>query len=361
MKEVIKYDLSKHLGEEPNDLFDVKTQIENNVQKVLDSGGELPGSEYDSLYNHIAGDLKPKYLNGSDKDKALSIREMNMKSDNVKEYKAFREQLAAAYNTKALMSGWVEGAQGKAVMSLLRDEPRLVQKKCDENMNCADRDQLGVVMPDYKVASKASMQHRKLLQQYNSPGLTKDIKKQLDGALKDLSTVIKTNGERWMSISSLKKLIRLKDSKSKEVIRTVGNNWLNQAFKTNPAEPVPFNEQAASQQVRSSIVKKAKNLQSLAYDEMIPGRIFYEDVQEKIMKTTQFKRPEDAIKIANALINDPENKKSLEDELTTYYTGFLKKQWEIGERNKPKSTKQIKEEQDKKFKRSRYVPGYLKA
>ena len=361
MKEVIKYDLSKHLGEEPNDLFDVKTQIENNVQKVLDSGGELPGSEYDSLYNHIAKDLKPRYLSGSDKDKALSIRELNMKSDNVKEYKAFREQLAAAYNTKALMNGWVEGAQGQAVMALLKDEPRLVQKTCEENMNCADRDQLGVVMQDHKIVAKAMSQRKKLIEQYGNPNLTDDIRKQLDGIMKDLDTVINTGGERWMSISSLKKLIRLKDTKSKEVIRTVGNNWLNQAFKTNPAEPVPFNEQAASQQVRASIIKKATNLQSLAYDEMIPGRIFYEDVQEKIMKTTPFKRPEDAIMIANSLIKDPDNKKSLEDELTTYYTGFLKKQWEIGERNKPKSTKQIKEEQDKKFKRSRYVPGYLKA
>jgi len=358
---IIKYNLSKHAGEDPNELLDIKTQVENNVNRVLDNGGELPGSEYDALFTHISQDLKPRYLNGSDKDKALTIREMNMKSGNVKEYKAFREQLAAAYNTKALMNGWVEGNQGSAVMSLLKDEPRLVQKKCPENVNCPDRDQLGVVMPDFKIVNSAVNQIKRLQSKFAGVELDDVVKKELNKKLKDLNTIIESNGERWMSISSLKKLIRLKDNKSKELLKTMGNNWLNQAFKSNPAERVPFNKAAAEQVVRSSLVKKSSNLQSLAYDEMIPGRIFFNDIQEKIQKTTPWKNPEDAKKIAISLINEPDNKPKLENELTTYYTGFLKRQWEMGERNKPKSTSQIKEEQEKRFKRSRYVPGYLKA
>lgn len=360
-KNIIKYDLSQQPGEDPNELFDVKTQVENDVNRVLDNGGELPGSEYDALFNHISEDLKPRYLSGSDKDKSLAIREMNMKSGNVKEYKAFREQLAAAYNTKALMNGWAEGNQGLAVMSLLKDEPRLVQKKCPENVNCSDRDQLGIVMPDFKTVNKAVNQIKKLQAHFGGVELDDVVKNDLNKKFKDLNTIVESNGERWMSISSLKKLIRLKDTKSKELLKTMGNNWLNQAFKSSPAEKVPFNKAAAEQVVRSSLVKKATNLQSLAYDEMIPGRIFFEDIQEKIMKTTPWKNPEDAKKIAAALVNEPNNKRELETELTTYYTGFLKRQWEMGEKNKPKSTSQIKAEQEKRFKRSRYVPGYLKA
>ena len=352
MNNIVKYDLSKNIGEEPLSLFDKKYQMDVTVQRVLDNGGELPGVQYDALFNHIS-EKKLDFINGTKKEKALAIRDLNLKSEAVKEYKAFRQDLASAYNTNALMNKWAEGDQGQAVMALLKDEARLVQKICPENMNCPDRDELGVVMPDFKAKHTAIKRIDELSQYYKDPGLTVGVKKDLDRAIKDLKKIIDTDGERWMSISNLKKLIRLKDTSTQDVIKTMGNNWLNQSAKINPMDNLVFNEQAAERQVRASVVKKSTNIQSLAYDEMIPGRTFYEDVQEKIIKTTPWKNPQDAKKVADAIINDPTHKDKLEDELVEYYTGFLKSQWTMGEKNRPRP----KVQEDKKPKKGPNLDG----
>ena len=70
------------------------------------------------------------------------------------------------------------------------------------------------------------------------------------------------------------------------------------------------------------------------------------DIQEKITKTTPWKESADAKMIADTIINDPKYKDKLEDELVEYYTGFIKKQWTMGEANRPrpkvKKDKEIK-------------------
>ena len=58
---MIKYNLSKKPGEEPLDLFDTKYQMDMTAQKVLDTNGELPAVEYDSLFNND----KSKFFAGS--------------------------------------------------------------------------------------------------------------------------------------------------------------------------------------------------------------------------------------------------------------------------------------------------------
>ena len=333
---VHKQDLSKHQGEEAMELFSLKDQMDYAVQKILDTNGELPGAEYDSLFNHME-ERRMDYIAGSDKKKGLVVRDINLKAQAVKEYKAFRENLAAAYDTKQLMNKWAGGAQGQAVMALLQDKARLVQKICPENMNCPDRDELGVVMPDFKLRFNAERRMEQYGKYYLDPNLTAGMKKDLNKKMEDLEAIVKSNGERWMGISDLKKMIKLKDSASKDLITTMGNNWLHQSTRVNPLDGHVFNYGAAKHSVKSTVIKKSKNLQSLAYDEMIPGRVFYEDIQKQIMGTTQWDDPQSAKLIADSLINDPRHKLKLEEELTLYYTEFLRRQWEMGEINRPKS------------------------
>ena len=186
--------------------------------------------------------------------------------------------------------------------------------------------------------------------------------------MEKFNTIVDSDGNRWVSISNLKKMIRLKDNTSKDVLTTMGNNWLAQSAKVNPMDNLVFNQEAAERHVRAGVIKKSTNKQSLAYDEMIPGRIFYEDIQEKIMKTTPYKGPEDAKKIADSIINDPRWKDKFEDELTTYYTGYLKNQWMMGEKNRPRPTmpkqKDVVASHERKGRmridhKNKYVPGSL--
>ena len=359
--------LSKHASEDPLDLFDPKYQMELHVARTLDTNGELPASEYDNLYNHI-NERRLEFIDGDKKTKALVTRDLNAKAEAVKEYKAFRQDLASAFSTKQLMARWADGQQGQAVMSLLKDEPRLVQKICPENINCTEKDELGVVMPDFKVKNAAEKRMQEVGKLYGHPNMNKDGEKELNKTMEKLNTIVESDGQRWVSISNLKKMIRLKDNTSKDVLTTMGNNWLAQSAKVNPMDNLFFNQEAAERHVRAGVIKKSTNKQSLAYDEMIPGRIFYEDIQEKIMKTTPYKDPEDAKKIADSIINDPRWKDKFEDELTTYYTGYLKNQWMMGEKNRPRPTmpkqKDVVASHERKGRmridhKNKYVPGSL--
>lgn len=360
-------DLSKHASEDPLDLFDPKYQMQLHVARTLDTDGELPAAEYDNLFNHI-NERRLEFIDGDKKAKALVTRDLNAKAESVKEYKAFRQDLAAAFNTKQLMARWADGQQGQAVMSLLKDEPRLVQKTCPDNLNCTEKDQLGIVMPDFKTKLAAEKRMQEMGKMYGTKGMDKDSEKELNKAMEKLNTVVESDGQRWVSISNLKKMIRLRDNTSKDLLNTMGNNWLAQSAKTNPMDNLTFNQEAAERSVRAGVIKKSKNRQSLAYDEMIPGRIFYDDIQEKIMKTTPYNKPEDAKKIADSIINDPRWKDKFEDELTTYYTGYLKNQWTMGEKNRPRPNmpkqKEIVKSHEEKGRmridaKNKYVPGSL--
>lgn len=365
---IAQVDLSKHASEDPLDLFDPKYQMQLHVQRILDTNGELPAAEYDNLYNHIS-ERRLEFIDGDKKTKALVTRDLNAKAEAVKEYKAFRQDLASAFNTKQLMARWADGEQGQAVMSLLKDEPRLVQKICPENLNCTDKDELGVVMPDFKTKFAAAKRMRDVDKLYGSPNLTDKDKAELDKSMEKLNTVVESDGQRWVSISNLKKLIRLKDNTSKDVLTTMGNNWLAQSAKVNPMDNLIFNQEAAERQIRAGVIKKSTNRQSLAYDEMIPGRIFYDDIIEKIMKTTPWKNRKDATTIADSIINDARWKNQFEDELTTYYTGYLKNQWMMGEKNRPrpkgvKTQSEVVAQHEKQNRitideKNKYVPGSL--
>ncbi len=99
------------------------------VQNVLDTDGELPGSEYNAIATTLH-EKKKDFLEADKTKRALLKRQLNVWAQNVLAYKNFRQDLAAGYNTNALMNTWSDSPNGKALMSLLSDRARLVEKKC---------------------------------------------------------------------------------------------------------------------------------------------------------------------------------------------------------------------------------------
>jgi hypothetical protein len=66
---------------------------DEKAQAVLDASGELPADEYDALYDNLQTN-RNMFISGSRKDKALLTRDLNMKAQDVGEYKEFRTELA---------------------------------------------------------------------------------------------------------------------------------------------------------------------------------------------------------------------------------------------------------------------------
>ena len=232
-----------------------------NVQSVLDTDGELPAAEYSDLYGYLVS-KREEYLDGSNDQQALMKRELNMMKTDVVAYKNFRQDLAAAINTKSVMNGWIDSSQGQAVTGLLEDNSRLVQKDCGDDPNCPDKGKLGVILPALPAAKEAEKNLDELYAKYDdmtygaSPGLDNGGMRNAEddwmnvlsnqpswteedeNLERNLKRIIRSNGERWVSVSNLKSQVRLQDDSTREVLNTMGNNYLNQSTRVNWADGV---------------------------------------------------------------------------------------------------------------------------
>ena len=323
--------------------FDKKKRMSASVEKILDSLGELPPQEYSNIYQSLLT-KKNRFIEGDKKDRAMIKREANLMKEAITAYRSFRQDLAAAYNTGSLMSTWTDGEQGEAVMDLLSDTPRLVQKKCPEGLNCADKDQIGVIMPDFKLVHDARKRLFDLNSKKNEIITDAATEKQYNDAVDGLSEIIENKGAKWVDIANLKKMIKLKDNQSQDVLTKMGNNYLRTSSNALERENPQFNELAARRQVRATLIEQSSNIQSLAYDEMIPGRTFFNDIKEKTKfdiarargRGNNFTREdeEQADRTVRFMINDPRYQNEFKQELTNYFTGFLKKQYVMGALNR---------------------------
>ena len=322
--------------------FNKRKRMEKSVEKVLDTAGELPPEEYSNIYRSLLT-KKNRFIDGTKEDRAMIKREANQMKEAIVAYRSFRQDLAAAYKTGSLMSTWADGEQGEAVMGLLDDAPRLVQKKCPEGLNCADKDQIGVIMPDFGTVNDARQRMFELHSKRKEIITDENTADEYNDAMTGLKEIVENQGAKWTDIANLKKMIRLKDNQSQDVLSKMGNNYLRTSSNALERENPQFNELAARRQVRATLVDKASNIQSLAYDEMIPGRVFFNDIKEKTKLDFMRARggnanPQEAEEFADRtvkfMINDPRYQKQFKEELTNYFTGFLRKQYNMGTLNR---------------------------
>lgn len=331
---------------------DINSIHKNLVQNILDTDGELPGGEYNAIATTLA-EKKKKYLSSDKTNKALLKRQLNVWAQNVLAYKNFRQDLAAGYNTGALMNTWSESEDGKALMSLLSDKARLVEKKCPKDAYCAHQDELGVMMPNFEKLEEAKKTLKKLDKEFDNA--TPDIKKIYANSYlterNKVLGVIDSAAEEWVAISNLKSRIKLFDKGTKDALRSMGNNYISKSTQVNPADNIQFNERAARQQVRSNIIGRSENFESLIYDDMGMGA-FINNFPSKVKKETGLTDDKQVDKVTNEIIKNPKHEKLLNKEVEDYFTEFLRRQWDMGIANRSNPT----DDKDNK-KPSRYKPG----
>tara|TARA_Y100000004_G_scaffold96046_2_gene107601 strand:+ start:8509 stop:9636 length:1128 start_codon:yes stop_codon:yes gene_type:complete len=277
-----------------------------NAQKVLDNS-DLPYEEWSALYDQLQA-KREDYINGDKKQKAESIRDLNMKAKDYADYKSFRMDLSAAQKDKTagISAGW-QGEDREAIMAVLESTPNLVQKPCvDDDGNpvddCPDKGRMGVMV-----------------------------------------------GDDWMDITTL-------NSKLKENMIDVGSRDLLNVYSTQAkvdskniqyGQNGDFNYDSAYEEIYQNVVGKSQNIKSLVHDEMIGGRSFYSDlmgrlqdqkyedlgIDEETINNIEGIDPSDGIDadeaslIANTLINDSTYSDQLKIELAEYFTGHVQNNW----------------------------------
>ena len=258
------------------------------AQRIIDSNGRLPQSEINAMRDELSGPMKDEFMNG-DKKKQEEIQAQVVAMKEQRDlYKQMRQGLAMSVTSKELSQSFMNSPEGKDVLNLMRDgNPNLVKKTCPEGEdNCEDKGSLGVMMTDHKKISdtQQAMRNKEMeinnLEQMYDTGATYGDESDLDALYKELSLMqelVDSKPTTWKSLQQINGTVLKIDKSTINVLEAARNKTLEKAFNTLPEDDKPFNRDQAAQMINNTIVNKG-NLQSMIYDEMIPGRSFYNDM-----------------------------------------------------------------------------------
>jgi hypothetical protein len=87
---------------------------------------------------------------------------------------------------------------------------------------------------------------------------------------------------KWTDISEVKSKIQYRDTASADLITNLGGVMRNMSSQIDVNSEQGFDWAVHRQNVVDNVLNKATDLKSVAYDEMIPGRSFYNDIVKNI-------------------------------------------------------------------------------
>ena len=162
----------------------------------------------------------------------------------------------------------------------------------------------------------------------------------------DSQTGKQSTNKVWMPIDKVEEIVKENsvDVQSKKIVDEVVNTTSKDASNVLPGEDNEFNYEATHNAIKTQVVGKG-NVRSLAKDEIIPGRSFYDDMQEALVNSSYEemgidmseedakkldptpKTPissEDAKVITDKLMGDED---MLKDYLADYYTNYMEQNY----------------------------------
>ena len=335
-----------------------QTDIDDLAEQTLNNNGELSAEENKSLYRYFS-EKRDEFINCDKETRALVKKDLNDSASTIKEFKKFREDFAAGIVSKTIQNGWLNTDEGRNYTDLLGNKARLVKYRCDDDdPNCPNKDKFGIVLKDVKRTNRGKKRLKDIEERlYGKVGRRSQVvdmqEREALEAEKEMLNRLIEQGDGWMntwvSPDNLNKRIKNKDKASKDILLTMGNNAINQSTGVNPADNMSFNRKATEHQIKTNLIGKSSNIKSLVYDEMIPGRIFYDDLIETAMNNTygdlginsKDVNVKDGVDereakiIVDELVNNPDHEDLLKEEMLGYFTNYVEKQWNVGKKNRP--------------------------
>tara|TARA_Y100000592_G_scaffold31618_2_gene50285 strand:+ start:9225 stop:10448 length:1224 start_codon:yes stop_codon:yes gene_type:complete len=356
------------------------------MQEIINNGGELSAAEYNNVHDTLKNEMQPLYIEASSpKEKALLQREQTMMAESADDFSRIKTDIAESWDDGTLNSNWKNTQRGKAVLEVITNKDSVLKKKgCPEGEECNDEGEFGVMMPDFGVVDAANDQIRYLDNQINelesSGTYDEKVMEDLYSQRQELQNVIEAKPLKWTSMQELESMVKKVDEPVKQGIIKAGQDYKKIGMSSTPEEEILFNKAGAKDFVDGSIIAKGDK-DSLIYDEMIPGRTFYNDLKNWIKGADTGGRTyrdlgitdsqladadingdgkiddNEAKNLADALINNREldgnGKLMVDNYLSDYYVNFLENQHKLGAGNKKKK------ETKNKGKRNKYIPGSL--
>ena len=271
-------------------------QYDVMAQKVLEEAGDLSMDIKSELYDELQMG-RYDYVYGDKKGKMLSIENLNKKARTYAEFMDTRLQLAELVEDEDSLNNYFKNSGDyDDYLNLLKPDARLVDNEDGE--------------PGYKI------------------------------------------GGEWKSLSQIRNTINkegTRDDAFEEKLGKLLDNYTQMSSQVSPGQVMPFPQQAALNMVKKNLIGTSSNLNSIAYDDFFGGTSFYEDLVEGL-QGTKYKNlgiedptpdtsitAEDANVIAKELINNSDNRDLFVNEISKYYTEFLKQNWNDGKQFRMKA------------------------
>tara|TARA_R110002012_G_scaffold140893_1_gene298593 strand:- start:336 stop:1784 length:1449 start_codon:yes stop_codon:yes gene_type:complete len=286
--------ITKGLGDISTGYFQEKAfqqkQYDVMAQKVLEEAGDLSSELKSEIYDDLQKG-RYDYVYGDKKSKMLSIENLNKKARTYAEFMDTRLELAELMEDEDALNNYFKNSGNyDDYLDLLKPGARLVNNKDGE--------------AGYEI------------------------------------------GGEWKSLSQIKSTIKkegTRDDMFEEKLGKLLDNYTQMSAQVSDGQDMLFPQQAALNMVKKNLIGASSNLNSIAYDDFFGGTSFYEDLVEGL-QGTEYKNlgiedptsdtgitAEDANVIAKELINNPDNRDLFVDEISKYYTKFLKQNWNDGE------------------------------
>ena len=316
---------------------------EKLAKKTLGQTGGLSGYEYDMLFQHVK-EGRDGYIAGDESDKAKLVGALNSKREQFDEIDKFkRDSLASGIlNGDGINKRFRLSQQGSDLVGILSGQTQLVEQNGE----------YGYMVHDPELAKKAEGAREQLLKSGEQGGSPLTKQDPQSDAKKQLEELAASDGKKWMSTYDLEGLIEEQsfDRSSSDILNAAATQSMEAAANAVPGREVDFNEEANARIIETQVVNKG-NKRSLIYDEHVGGKSFYENLQSaltnhtysdlgideetvKILDPTDDGRisSDDAKIITEAVI---ENEDMVKDQLTKYYTNFLRQNHNLGVKNRP--------------------------
>ena len=254
------------------------------AKKVANSGGALSNSQMKAIRNKLE-DEKKKFIEAQTKAEQEEKKAMQQRmAQGAGELKEFRNTLANAEQNGDLSQAFLRTPQGQEYLELLKDDPRLTELECPPGVeDCENKGAFGVMMKDWDLinaTNEQSKQHNqtiKALEAVNENGMHDNAIATLKAQLEANQVLLDSDPRVWKSVAELDAGIGYIDTSTKNVLEATRSKFYDQGIKTLPEDDIAFNEKQALQTVQTTIMGKG-DLQSMIFDQMIPGRTFYGDL-----------------------------------------------------------------------------------
>ena len=296
-----------------------KQQDDMLAAEVVNQNGELPASYVKATEEHLQ-EGKDQYINGTEQDKALAMRDQNMLTNELMELQETRLQLA---NSQApTESNYQALIDNNTVMSNAFRDP---------------------YNPNNEIITKLLSEEDNLIIQGGKAGM--EI------------------GGKFLSVAEIKNSMIYRDETSRKNVQNAYDSYVQLGAKQASSPSKFFNYNVTELDVRDKILKPG-NLVSLAVDPMkndtdilLPDMdaqtTWYNQAVEALVnpdRITSLKNInsyqkaadqkgvnwkdgyslEEAHSVVRNMVYNPLFKKNLEDELAFYYTDMARKGYEVG-------------------------------